>query len=55
MFKQMEIKSASGVYNVEFDHTEFEKLNDFLGDSSHFIVDSNLIDLYLIYRYNFYL
>tara|TARA_B110000503_G_C7161710_1_gene419968 strand:+ start:578 stop:1663 length:1086 start_codon:yes stop_codon:yes gene_type:complete len=46
VFKQMEIKSASGVYNVEFDHTEFEKVNDFLGESSHFIVDSNLIDLY---------
>ena len=46
MFKQMEIKSASGVYNVEFDHTEFEKVNDFLDENSHFIVDSNLIDLY---------
>lgn len=46
MSKQMEIKSASGVYNVEFDHTEFKKVNDFLGERSHFIVDSNLIDLY---------
>lgn len=46
MFDTMEIKSATGLYEVEFDQTYFTKLESFIGTSSHFIIDANLIALY---------
>ena len=46
MFDTMEIKSAAGLYEVEFDQTNFTKLDSFIGTSSHFIMDANLVGLY---------
>ena len=46
MFDTMEIKSATGLYEVEFDQTYFTKLESFIGTSCHFIIDANLVALY---------
>lgn len=46
MFESMEISSASGVYKVDFDQSQFERLDGFLEEDSYFILDSKLKDLY---------
>ena len=46
MFESLKIKSASGVYEVDFDQTEFTKLSAFISGSTHYILDARIAKCY---------
>ena len=46
MFESLEISSASGLYEVEFDQTRFRKLSAFIAGGTHFILDAKLAKCY---------
>ncbi len=46
VFETMSIMSASGLYDVDFDKTNFKRIDAFIEPGTHFIVDSNLVELY---------
>ena len=46
MFESLEIRSASGLYEVEFDQTRFTKLSAFISGGTHFILDAKLAKCY---------
>ena len=46
MFERMEIKSANGVYDVEFGDAALLKADRFLDGNVHVIMDAKLVDLY---------
>lgn len=46
MFETIQISSASGLYEVQFDEFRFTKLEAFIGGSTHFIMDAKLTEYY---------
>jgi hypothetical protein len=46
VFESLEIRSASGLYEVEFDQTRFTKLSAFITGGTHFILDAKLAKCY---------